>query len=159
MLSMRRFVLALTVVALQAAFIAENRPSARLDQQAYDEGRAIWEKSFSHCDEFLLGKHLISGKIVEIKDISVLTFLKENWRQSEADSLNGIEWVGTCPFLCKAYRTLEISGWSEWKDGILFSVLDKDALSIPVTYKQGKWEFGQVSMPRFMPVGCGQVPK
>jgi hypothetical protein len=77
---------------------------------------------------------------------------------SEADKLNGIEWVGTTSIFSTAYRSYKDGEWSDWFDNTPIAFYKK--LRTSIRKIKGKWAFGiSENDDRFVAIPCSQLPQ
>lgn len=150
--------------------------SGPIDEEAKREAENYWASSFSKCGDSFYGVYSKTGKIVAFKNsvkhglkdgqvvecgICALTNPQTDGKTfTEADRLNGLEWVGETSVLFSVYRIYEGHGvWSEWYDyaGVVFH----SSTSVNMRKIRGRWQFGNVGEDtgRFRGIHCSEVPQ
>jgi hypothetical protein len=152
----------LLIIAITLAACGKEKPQVNpLDRDASNAAESFWMRSIVQCGDSFITMHTASERIIEVKDSFTVAIPEKDWKPTEADRLNKVEWKGSFRVTCKAYRFLiKSSGqWSEWYDGYRFSSDITGVNDIPLRKVSNKWEFGDSTTPRFAPVDCSQVPK
>lgn len=136
----------------------------------YDEAKAqsekFWGSMLDKCGDSYYGVVTFAGQdvastrwIYQLKNPEIVTYYDPKRLLSEAEKLNGVEFIGKTFVMCKANRSYKDGKWSEWADGtpgVFHQALYTDMRKI-----KGKWEFyiNKDSEYRFTKTGCGFIPK
>jgi len=126
-----------------SAAFQKNQAASREEKDA--DGRALGEKIddqystyFRHDGNNCTGSFDRGGQVVDIElDDCAVDCQAAPWL-THADTLNGIDYKGTCQIYGKAYRVNQAGAWSEWspnKPGELYLT------NIGVIRKSGNFEF------------------
>lgn len=143
LLILHDFNTAISNAAHPASANAQSQASTREEKDA--DGRTLGEKIddqystyFRHDGNNCTGSFDRGGQVVDIElDGCAVDCQPTPWL-THADSLNGIDYKGTCQIYGKAYRVNQAGAWSEWspnKPGELYLT------NIGVTRKSGSFEF------------------
>src|SRR6185369_6487465 len=142
-----------------------------IDEEAKKEAEIYWASSFSKCGDSFYGVYSKTGRTIEFKSnmkyqlkdekvvecgLCVLTTHRMDGRSfTQADKLNGLEWVGKTSVDFSVYRLYRDDGtWGEWSDTTWIFI---DSTYIDLRKIQGKWQFGSEETGRFRAVPCSQV--
>lgn len=137
-----------------------------IDDEADKAAEVFWAKSFSKCGDSYFGKTAppeywarTAPMIYEFKEPYFFTHHEMDDRVfTEADKLNGLEWVGrTSMMISKAHRFYSNGEWSEWEDSTPYDQYKK--MHASVRKIKGKWDFKLDVAEGFIAVPCEEVPK
>jgi hypothetical protein len=137
-----------------------------IDEEADKQGELFWAKSFSKCGDSFFAVYARNGiysqgtpEIYQFKDPSFFTYHKMDDKVfTEADRLNGIEWVGETHVFCKAHRIYRNGQWSDWYDYAPSGLYDR--LNTTVRKVKENWVFGITDKnDRFIAIPCDKVPQ
>lgn len=152
--------LALVVVAtLSGCDMKKKYVTGEIDKEAEKQGEMYWaSKTFSKCGDSFYGVYSANGRIFQLKDPFLFTWHDMDDRTfTEADKLNGLEWVGNTYIHSKAYRFYKDGEWSQWFDSSPAGLYDK--MSTSIRKIKGKWVFGiDENGDRFEALPCSQIP-
>ncbi len=110
-----------------------------IDIEALAQGQQAVAKSVSKCGEQFVTARLYYGKIEHITEVkNPVAIVGPSRRPTEADRLNGIEWIGTADLFCTSNRQyrLETKSWDKWEDCYGSSV---PYSTVAIVKQNGRW--------------------
>lgn len=137
----------IALVLLSAALLTGSfSQTQNLYSEAQSQASKFWLQRFKRCGDSFLSKSFIGSKPNQVfmgyREWKNLTWRVESRAITEADRLNGVEWLGYSWISASAVRDTNKTGknWSPWMQGV------KDAGEIKVLKKNGQWKLAsQVS--------------
>jgi hypothetical protein len=119
-----------------------------LDREAQTAANDYLDKALSNCDGHRVSHDIFSpfpfnSHITEYEGLSVQVAPDQ---LTNAQSLNGFEWVGTMWIRCSAHRNRAGQGWTEWENGCSNGPNGGMANGIAFKKRNGHW---YLSAPAF----------
>jgi len=147
-----------------SAFLLNCGPSRPFNaagaMEAHQKSQEYWSKALTQCGESFYGTDLTSDRIIEMRGFIATAVEDSKWIPTEADKLNGLEWVGLGTAICNAFRTYQGSQWSEWHDSTWFTTVDYPGLiGFPVRKVKGEWRFDVPKKATFVGIPCDKIPR
>ncbi|HEY0077974.1 MAG TPA: hypothetical protein VGB73_04960 [Pyrinomonadaceae bacterium] len=141
-------------------------PSASLGSEAKRQAESYWTAKLIRCGDSYYGidEPLPNQRLLyQLKEPNVTVI---SLPITEADKLNGIEFLGVTSFSPKVYRLYSPNnGWGAWHDGgsnqDSTNLLKDVPLSAVVGKKKGKWDVISIGEHKreIIKAACSEIPQ